>query len=187
MCPFLCCSVELSDRGYERITREIVKCEMRNGCPSRFWGRLDSMPFGGSRKDASPQSRKVRKGCAESMNQISAPPLRPMRLCGESEIQCYQTVRSTGSAKIVTRTHAKSLASGVRPETDAASLSASFILQVRSARIANLVVPFTWAGRRCLLHQPRACFSKALKERQDGLDHFDSSLKGKSAGLTKCK
>ena len=33
------------------------------------------------------------QGYAESLNQISAPPLRPLRLCGESPIQCYQTER----------------------------------------------------------------------------------------------
>jgi len=37
--------------------------------------------------DASPQRRKERKGCAEASTQISAQPLRPLRLCGEAPFQ----------------------------------------------------------------------------------------------------
>ena len=57
------------------------------------WGRIKDHDLGACltlglwkfEKDASPQTRKGRKGYAESLNQISAPPLRSLRLRGESQ------------------------------------------------------------------------------------------------------
>ena len=57
------------------------------GVRVRVLGLPELSAFESSTKGLSPQRRKGRKGCAESLNQISAPPSRSLRLCGESQIQ----------------------------------------------------------------------------------------------------